>query len=104
MEMEFGVIEKMGFCGYFLIVWDFVVYVKFNGIVVGLGCGLVVGLLVVYCLEIMDFDLFCYDLLFECFLNVECVLMLDIDIDFFVRGCECVICYVIEKYGVDWVV
>lgn len=81
-EFECGIIMKMGFFGYFLIVVDFINWVKNNGVLVGLGCGLGVGLLVVYVFGIIDFDLLCYNLLFECFLNLECVLMFDFDIDF----------------------
>src|SRR4051812_4374744 len=101
MEMELGVIENMGFCGYFLIVWDFVRYAKSNGIAVGPGRGSAAGSLVAYCLEITDVDPLRYDLLFERFLNAERVSMPDIDIDFSVRGRERVIRYVTEKYGSD---
>src|SRR3954467_14764289 len=99
MQMELGVIENMGFCGYFLIVWDFVRYAKSNGIAVGPGRGSAAGSLVAYCLEITDVDPLRYDLLFERFLNAERVSMPDIDIDFSVRGRERVIRYVTEKYG-----
>ena len=101
MEMELGVIEKMGFCGYFLIVWDFVRYAKSEGIAVGPGRGSAAGSLVAYCLEITDVDPLRYDLLFERFLNAERVSMPDIDIDFSVRGRERVIRYVTAKYGAD---
>ena len=101
MEMELGVIERMGFCGYFLIVWDFVAYAKANGIAVGPGRGSAAGSLVAYCLRITDVDPLRYDLLFERFLNPERVSMPDIDIDFSVRGRERVMRYVIDKYGAD---
>jgi len=101
MEMELGVIEKMGFSGYFLIVWDFVSHAKANGISVGPGRGSAAGSLVSYCLGITDVDPLRYDLLFERFLNPERVSMPDIDIDFSVRGRERVIRYVTEKYGAD---
>src|SRR3954462_8533350 len=101
MEMELGVIENMGFCGYFLIVWDFVRYAKSNEIAVGPGRGSAAGSLVAYCLEITDVDPLRYDLLFERFLNAERVSMPDIDIDFSVRGRERVIRYVTAKYGAD---
>jgi DNA polymerase-3 subunit alpha len=101
MEAELGVIESMGFCGYFLIVWDFVSYAKSNGIAVGPGRGSAAGSLVSYCLEITDVDPLRYQLLFERFLNAERVSMPDIDIDFSVRGRERVIRYVTEKYGAD---
>jgi len=101
MEMELGVIDKMGFNAYFLIVWDFVNYAKSNGIAVGPGRGSAAGSLVAYCLRITDVDPLRYDLLFERFLNAERVSMPDIDIDFSVRGRERVIRYVTEKYGTE---
>jgi len=99
MEMELGVIERMGYNAYFLIVWDFVKYAKDNGIAVGPGRGSAAGSIVSYCLRITDVDPLRYDLLFERFLNPERVSMPDIDIDFSVRGRERVIRYVTEKYG-----
>jgi DNA polymerase-3 subunit alpha len=99
MEMELGVIDRMGFNAYFLIVWDFVSYAKENGIAVGPGRGSAAGSLVSYCLQITDIDPLRYDLLFERFLNPERVSMPDIDIDFSVRGRERVMRYVTEKYG-----
>src|SRR4051812_40120262 len=101
MEMELGVIDSMGFNAYFLIVWDFVLYAKDNGIAVGPGRGSAAGSIVSYCLQITDVDPLRYDLLFERFLNAERVSMPDIDIDFSVRGRERVIRYVTEKYGTD---
>ena len=101
MEMELGVIDKMGFNAYFLIVWDFVDYAKGNGIAVGPGRGSAAGSLVAYCLRITDVDPLRYDLLFERFLNAERVSMPDIDIDFSVRGRERVIRYVTDKYGAE---
>src|SRR5215207_4737754 len=101
MEMELGVIDKMGFNAYFLIVWDFVDYAKGNGIAVGPGRGSAAGSIVAYCLQITDLDPLRYDLLFERFLNAERVSMPDIDIDFSVRGRERVIRYVTEKYGTE---
>jgi DNA polymerase III subunit alpha len=101
MEMELGVIDSMGFNAYFLIVWDFVLYAKNNGIAVGPGRGSAAGSIVSYCLQITDVDPLRYDLLFERFLNAERVSMPDIDIDFSVRGRERVIRYVTEKYGTD---
>jgi DNA polymerase-3 subunit alpha len=100
-EMELGVIDRMGFSAYFLIVWDFVNYAKSNGIAVGPGRGSAAGSLVAYCLRITDVDPLRYQLLFERFLNAERVSMPDIDIDFSVRGRERVIRYVTEKYGAD---
>jgi len=99
MEMELGVIDRMDFNAYFLIVWDFVKYAKENGIAVGPGRGSAAGSIVSYCLAITDVDPLRYDLLFERFLNPERVSMPDIDIDFSVRGRERVMKYVTEKYG-----
>jgi len=98
-EYELGVIERMGFSGYFLIVWDFIKYAKDSGIAVGPGRGSAAGSLVAYSLQITDVDPLRYGLLFERFLNPERVSMPDIDIDFSVRGRERVIRYVIDKYG-----
>lgn len=72
----------MGFCDYFLVVWDYVKYAKFNNVLVGPGRGSAAGSLVSYCLGITDVDPIKYDLLFERFLNPERVTMPDIDIDF----------------------
>jgi len=99
MEMELGVIDRMGFNAYFLIVWDFVKYAKENGVAVGPGRGSAAGSIVAYCLRITDVDPLRYELLFERFLNPERVSMPDIDIDFSVRGRERVMRYVTEKYG-----
>src|SRR5438270_11730498 len=101
MEMELGVIDRMGFNAYFLIVWDFVKFAKENGIAVGPGRGSAAGSIVAYCLAITDVDPLRYGLLFERFLNPERVSMPDIDIDFSVRGRERVLRYVTEKYGRD---
>ena len=99
LEMELGVIEKMGFSAYFLIVWDFVKYAKDQGIAVGPGRGSAAGSLVSYCLNITEVDPLAYGLLFERFLNPERVSMPDIDIDFSVKGRAQVMRYVEEKYG-----
>ena len=98
-EMELGVIDRMGFNAYFLIVWDFVAWAKSNGVAVGPGRGSAAGSIVSYTLRITDVDPLRYDLLFERFLNPERVSMPDIDIDFSVRGRERVMRYVTEKYG-----
>src|SRR3989440_5535555 len=84
-DYELGVIERMGFSGYFLIVWDFVKYAKDSGIAVGPGRGSAAGSIVAFSLQITDVDPLRYDLLFERFLNPERVSMPDIDIDFSVR-------------------
>ncbi|MFM9123739.1 MAG: DNA polymerase III subunit alpha, partial [Actinomycetota bacterium] len=101
MEMELGVIDRMGFSAYFLIVWDFVRWARENGIAVGPGRGSAAGSIVAYALQITDVDPLAYGLLFERFLNPERVSMPDIDIDFSVRGRERVIQYVTDKYGRD---
>src|SRR5579875_2870821 len=100
-EYELGVIDRMGYSGYFLIVWDFIRYAREHGIPVGPGRGSAAGSLVAYALRITDIDPLRYDLLFERFLNPERVSMPDIDVDFSVRGREQVIQYVTEKYGKD---
>jgi DNA polymerase-3 subunit alpha len=98
-DYELGVIDRMGFNAYFLIVWDFVKYAKDAGIAVGPGRGSAAGSIVAYSLQITDLDPLRYDLLFERFLNPERVSMPDIDMDFSVRGRERVIRYVTERYG-----
>ncbi len=103
LEYELSVILKMGFVGYFLIVWDFVNFARSNGIPVGPGRGSAAGSLVAYCLGITNIDPLAYDLLFERFLNPERVSMPDIDIDFCYEKRELVIRHVIEKYGRDHV-
>ncbi|HEX8066224.1 MAG TPA: DNA polymerase III subunit alpha [Thermoleophilaceae bacterium] len=103
LEMELGVIERMGFAAYFLIVWDFVKFAKDNGIAVGPGRGSAAGSIVAYSLSITDVDPLAYGLLFERFLNAERISMPDIDIDFSVKGRERVIRYVADKYGHDCV-
>ena len=82
LEEELQIIKKMGYPGYFLIVWDFIHYARENGIPVGPGRGSAAGSLVAYALRITDLDPIEYGLLFERFLNPERVNMPDIDIDF----------------------
>lgn len=103
LSYEISVIEKMGFEGYFLIVWDFVRFAKEQGILVGPGRGSVVGSLVAYCLRITELDPIRYGLLFERFLNPERVSMPDIDMDFQDDRREEVIDYVKTKYGEETV-
>lgn len=103
MEYELGVIEKMGYADYFLIVSDYVGYAKRVGISVGPGRGSGAGSLVAYLLGITDVDSLRFDLLFERFLNPERVSMPDIDIDFCDERRDEVIRYVAEKYGADHV-
>lgn len=99
LEYETGVIEKMGYIDYFLIVWDFVNYARRNDIPVGPGRGSGAGSLCAYCIGITDIDPVKYNLLFERFLNPERVSMPDFDIDFCVEGRQRVIDYVTERYG-----
>ena len=87
----------MGFCDYFLIVYDYVKYAKDNGILVGPGRGSAAGSLISYVLDITEVDPLKYDLLFERFLNIERVTMPDIDIDFEFDRREEVINYCKEK-------
>ena len=99
LEIEIGVISKMGFEGYFLIVADFIKWGKNNGVPVGPGRGSGAGSLVAYSLGITDLDPLPYDLLFERFLNPERVSMPDFDVDFCMEGRDRVIDYVAQKYG-----
>lgn len=101
LEYELSVIEEMGYCDYFLIVWDFVNYARTNGIPVGPGRGSGAGSLVAYVIGITEVDSIRFDLLFERFLNPERVSMPDFDIDFCYRRRDLVIDYVCEKYGKD---
>jgi len=99
LEFELEVIKKMGFSGYFLIVWDFVNFARQNSILVGPGRGSAAGSIVAFVLGITNIDPLKYNLLFERFLNPERVSMPDIDIDFcFERRGE-VIDYVVNRYG-----
>ena len=104
LDYELGVIKKMGYVDYFLIVWDFINYAKEHGIAVGPGRGSAAGSIVAYTLAITDIDPIKYNLLFERFLNPERVSMPDIDIDFCYERRPEVIKYVMEKYGSDRVV
>ena len=101
LDYELGVIEGMGFPGYFLIVADFIKWAKDHDIPVGPGRGSGAGSLVAYALTITDLDPLRYNLLFERFLNPERVSMPDFDIDFCMDRREEVIRYVQEKYGED---
>ena len=92
--LELGVIQKMGFSGYFLIVWDFINWAKEHGIPVGPGRGSGAGSLVAYALRITDLDPIPYNLLFERFLNPERVSMPDFDVDFCMNRRDEVIDYV----------
>ncbi len=101
LDFELGIIEKMGFPGYFLIVSDFIKWAKDHSIPVGPGRGSGAGSLVAYALTITDLDPLRYALLFERFLNPERVSMPDFDIDFCMDRREEVISYVQGKYGRD---
>jgi DNA polymerase-3 subunit alpha len=101
LDFELGIIEGMGFPGYFLIVADFIQWSKDNNIPVGPGRGSGAGSLVAYALTITDLDPLRYSLLFERFLNPERVSMPDFDIDFCMDRREETIRYVQEKYGRD---
>ena len=101
IDYETETIIKMGFSGYFLIVWDFIKYAKDNNIMVGPGRGSAVGSLASYCLGIVDMNPIPYNLLFERFLNIERISMPDIDIDFEYERREEVIAYVRQKYGAE---
>lgn len=101
LDYELGIINEMGFVGYFLIVWDFVKWAKDNGIVVGPGRGSAAGAIVAYALDITEIDPLKYSLLFERFLNPARVSMPDIDLDFDDNRRDEVIDYVAQKYGRD---
>jgi DNA polymerase-3 subunit alpha len=101
LELELGVIQKMNFSGYFLIVQDFINHAKEKGIPVGPGRGSGAGSLVAYALRITDIDPIPNKLLFERFLNPERVSMPDFDIDFCMNRRDEVISYVTAKYGKD---
>ena len=103
LEYELGVIKRMGYVDYFLIVWDFIHYARENGILVGPGRGSGAGSIVAYTLDITAIDPIRYNLLFERFLNPERVSMPDLDIDFDYERRSEVIDYVARKYGEDHV-
>lgn len=104
LDYELGIIQRMGYVDYFLIVWDFINYAKSNDIMVGPGRGSAAGSIVSYCLKITNIDPIKYNLLFERFLNPERVSMPDIDIDFCFERRQEVIDYVGKKYGAEKVV
>ncbi|MBR2970986.1 MAG: DNA polymerase III subunit alpha [Clostridia bacterium] len=97
-EYELGVISKLGFVDYFLIVWDFINWSETHGVPVGPGRGSGVGSIVAYAIGITKVNPLKYSLIFERFLNEERVSNPDFDIDFCVDGRENVIKYVIDKY------
>ncbi len=99
LERELKLVNKMGFEGYFLIVWDLIQVARAKNIPVGPGRGSAAGSFLAYCLGITDIDPLEYDLLFERFLNPERISLPDIDIDFCGRRRGEVIDYVTKKYG-----
>ena len=99
LAYEIAMIKKMGYPGYFMIVWDFIRYAREQGIPVGPGRGSAAGSLAAWALRITDVDPLHYDLIFERFLNPERVSLPDIDVDFCERRRGEVIAYVTEKYG-----
>ena len=103
LEYEIGVISRMGYVNYYLIVWDFIRYAKENGIPVGPGRGSGAASIVAYCMHITEVDPMKYALIFERFLNPERVSMPDFDTDFCQERRGEVIDYVMRKYGADHV-
>ena len=103
LEYEIGVISRMGYVNYYLIVWDFIHYAKQSGIPVGPGRGSGAASIVAYCMHITEVDPMKYALIFERFLNPERVSMPDFDTDFCQERRGEVIDYVCRKYGSDHV-
>jgi DNA polymerase-3 subunit alpha len=101
LDYELGVIAKMGFPGYFLIVADFIQWAKAQNIPVGPGRGSGAGSVAAWALTITDLDPLQFDLLFERFLNPERISMPDFDIDFCQTRRDEVIAYVRREYGDD---
>ncbi|MDR2970601.1 MAG: DNA polymerase III subunit alpha [Bacteroidales bacterium] len=99
IQFELETVKKMGFPGYFLIVWDFISAGRKMGIRFGPGRGSAAGSILAYCLNITNVDPIKYHLLFERFLNPDRISLPDMDIDIDDSGREKVINYVIEKYG-----
>jgi DNA polymerase III subunit alpha len=100
-EYELGIIESMGFNGYFLIISDFMNWGKDQGIVFGPGRGSAAGSIISYALKITELDPLKYDLLFERFLNPDRISMPDVDIDIMDTRRDEVIEYCAQKYGQD---
>ncbi len=101
IDYELGVVKRMGFPGYFLIVQDFLNAAREMDVSVGPGRGSAAGSVVAYCIRITDVDPLKYGLLFERFLNPDRISMPDIDIDFDEDGRDEVLKYVVDKYGKD---
>ena len=102
-EYELGIIKKMGYVDYYLIVWDYIHYAKTHDIPVGPGRGSGAGSILAYAIEITDIDPMKYNLLFERFLNPERISMPDFDVDFSDEQRQEIIDYVSRKYGHDHV-
>jgi DNA polymerase-3 subunit alpha len=100
---ELGVVQRMGFQEYFLVVWDLVNYAKKEGIRVGYGRGSAAGSILSYCLRITNLDPIKFGLLFERFLVEGRKSMPDIDLDFDDRYRHRVIDYAKQRYGLDHV-
>jgi DNA polymerase-3 subunit alpha len=103
LDMELGVLDKMGYNGYFLIVQDFINWGKDRGIIFGPGRGSAAGSIIAYALAITDLDPLKYGLLFERFLNPDRISMPDIDVDIQDTRRDEVIQYCSDKYGADHV-
>ena len=101
LAYELDMMVKMGFAGYFLVVWDYIKFARDHGIPVGPGRGSAAGSLVAYALKITNIDPVHHGLLFERFLNPERFSMPDIDTDFCIDRRDEVIKYVTDKYGSD---
>ena len=99
LEYELKMLQHMGFCTYFLVVWDYIKYARDHGIPVGPGRGSAAGSLVAYCMRITNIDPVHHGLLFERFLNPERKSMPDVDTDFCIERRDEMIKYVTEKYG-----
>ena len=100
-DYECGVICQMQFCGYFLVVADYINWAKAHGVMVGPGRGSAAGAMVAYAMGITELDPLEHGLIFERFLNPERVSLPDIDVDFDPDGRGRVLDYVGEKYGRD---
>ena len=100
-DYECGVICQMQFCGYFLVVADYINWAKEHGVVVGPGRGSAAGAMVAYAMGITELDPLEHGLIFERFLNPERVSLPDIDVDFDPEGRSRVLDYVADLYGHD---
>ncbi len=98
---ELGVIEKMGFVNYYLVVWDFIHHARLQGIPVGPGRGSGAGSIVAYAMGITNIEPLRFNLIFERFLNPERISDPDFDVDFCQRRRGEVIEYVRNKYGTE---